>query len=287
MSVLIVIGTTAAYLLSIYNGLNGNNIFYFETSALIITFVVLGKYLEDLSKSATTSAISKLLKIQPPTAIKIVNKAQVEVLTAQCQLGDIIIVKPGETVPLDGTIVSGESYIDESMLTGESKPVLKKIKNQVIAGTLNQFGTFQFQVTAVGHDLIITKIIKIVADAQLNQAPIQRLSDKISAIFIPIVLVIAAVTFVVTFLFTTNFDQSIISSISVLVIACPCALGLATPTAIMVGTGKGSENGILIKGGQYLELLAKVDTVVFDKTGTLTNGKIQVVDVLSFVADYH
>ena len=287
MDVLIAMGTTAAYFFSIYNaffvpakeGMMMKEL-YFEAAAVIITLILLGKYLEAVAKGKTSEAIKKLMGLQAKTARVIKDGIEKDIPIEHVEVGDIIIVRPGEKVPVDGRIVEGSSSIDESMLTGESMPVEKKAGDNVIGATINKYGTFKFEAAKVGKETVLSQIIKLVEDAQGSKAPIQKIADRVSGIFVPIVVGIAVFSFLVWFLVLGNFSQGIISAVSVLVIACPCALGLATPTAIMVGTGKGAENGILIKGGEHLEMAYRINAVVFDKTGTITKGKPEVTDIV-------
>jgi len=281
MDVLVSLGTSAAYFYSIYNLFNHIMEYYFEASAIIITLIVLGKLFEAIAKGKTSEAIKKLMGLQPKTALVVRDGKEKDIPLEDLLIGDIIIVKPGERVPVDGIIVEGSSALDESMITGESMPVDKKVGDNVIGATINKFGAFKFEATKIGKDTVLSQIIKLVEDAQGSKAPVQRLADKISGIFVPIVLVIAVLTITV-FALLGNLNTGIINAVAVLVIACPCALGLATPTAIMVGTGKGAENGILIKSGEHLEKTHKMDTIIFDKTGTITKGEPDVTDIISF-----
>jgi len=294
MDSLIAIGTSTAFLYSLGQflvyaiskgsviGLNGAKIpdLYFETAAFLITFVILGKWLEARAKGKTSEAIKKLMGLQPKTARVVRGSATIDIPIGQVQVGDIIVVRPGEKIPVDGVISKGQSSIDEAMLTGESIPVEKNIGDQVIGATINKHGSFEFRATKVGAQTALSQIIRLIEEAQASKAPIQALADKISSRFVPIVLVIAILTFIVWLVFVgQGLAFSLMAFTAVIVIACPCALGLATPTAIMVGTGKGAEYGVLIKGGQPLEAACKVKVIVFDKTGTLTKGKPEVTDV--------
>jgi len=297
MDSLIAIGTSVAYFYSLINyinyylatnsfiGVSGSKIpeLYFETSALLITFVTLGKWLEIKAKGKTSDAIKKLMGMQPKTA-NILKKGTVhEINIEEIKVGDILVVKPGERIPLDGKIVKGTSSVNESMITGESIPVEKQEGDVVIGGTINKTGSFEFEVTHIGKETTLAQIIRLVEDAQGSKAPIQDFADKIASIFVPVVLVCAGITFLVWyFMFGQTLSFSLMAFTSVIVIACPCALGLATPTSIMVGTGRGAENGILIKGGEPLEKALKVNTIVFDKTGTITKGTPEVTDVITF-----
>jgi len=284
MDTLIAVGTSAAYFYSFLVTLipTFGNYVYFDTSAIIITFVILGRWLEAITKGKTSEAIKKLIGLQPKTATVIRNGRELQIPIKEVVVGDIVVVKPGQKIPVDGIVVGGFSSVDESMITGESIPVEKKRGDTVIGGTVNKHGSFKFKATKVGKDTVLSQIIKLVEEAQGSKAPIQRLADKVSSYFVPTVILIAIVSFSLWYLV---LGQSLIFSLSifiaVLIIACPCALGLATPTAIMVGTGKGAENGILIKNAEALENIHKLTTIVFDKTGTLTKGKPSVTDILA------
>ena len=280
MDVLVAMGTSAAFALSVYNGfLNPHNSdLYFESSGMIITLILLGKYLEQKAKTKTSDAIKQLMSLQAKTAMIVVAGEEKEVPIEEVQVGDILRVRPGEQIPVDGKILKGQTTIDESMLTGESLPVDKQVDDQVFGGTVNTTGSIQFSATQVGSMTVLSRIIRMVEDAQGEKAPIQQIADKISSIFVPTVLGLALLTLLATGLVTGDWQQAIVHSVSVLVIACPCALGLATPTAIMVGTGLGAKSGILIKGGGALEKIAHLTTIVLDKTGTITEGKPVVAD---------
>ena len=266
---------------------------YFETSAVLITLILFGKYLEARAKSQTTNALSELLNLQAKEARLIDDNGMEKMVPLnQVNVDDILLIKPGEKIPVDGQIIKGETAIDESMLTGESMPVDKHVDDVVIGSTMNTNGVITIMATKVGKDTALSNIIKVVEEAQSSKAPIQRLADIISGYFVPIVIAIALLTFLIwiTLVHPGQFEDALVAAISVLVIACPCALGLATPTSIMVGTGRAAENGILFKGGEYVERTHQVDTVVFDKTGTLTHGKPEVTyfegdkDTLTLVA---
>ena len=282
MDSLIAIGTSAAYFYSVYVILfvaEGHQ--YFEISAVLITLVLLGKYLEARAKSRTSEAISKLLKIGAKTALVIRKGKEIHIPIEQVVVGDLIRVKPGEKIPVDGIIVEGHSAIDESMVTGESIPVEKKKGDSVIGSTINKVGTFTFKATKVGADTVLSRIVRLIEDAQSKKAPIQRFADEVSAYFVPIVIGIAVFTFLIWyFVLVAELEFALIAAVAVVVIACPCALGLATPTAIMVGTGKGALQGILIKGGDALESAHKLKYVIFDKTGTITKGKPAVTEIV-------
>lgn len=289
MDSLIAIGTSAAVLYSFYNTWQisiGNfravESLYFETAGVIITLIMLGKTLEAVSKGKTSEAIKKLMGLAPKTAIIIQDGLEKEIPIEEVEIGDVIVVKPGAKIPVDGTVLEGHTAIDESMLTGESMPVDKKAGDPVYAASLNTTGTVQFSAEKIGSDTALAQIIKLVEDAQGSKAPIAAMADKVSGVFVPIVCAIAVAAGVAWFIGTGgDLKFALTIFISVLVIACPCALGLATPTAIMVGTGKGAENGILIKGGEALETAHQINTIVFDKTGTITEGKPTVTDVLT------
>lgn len=280
MDVLVAMGTSAAFALSVYNGFFNphNSDLYFESSGMIITLILLGKYLEQKAKTKTSDAIKQLMSLQAKTAMIIVAGEEKEVPIEEIQVGDILRVRPGEQIPVDGKILKGQTTIDESMLTGESLPVDKQVDDQVFGGTVNTTGSIQFSATQVGSMTVLSRIIRMVEDAQGEKAPIQQIADKISSIFVPTVLGLALLTLLATGLVTGDWQQAIVHSVSVLVIACPCALGLATPTAIMVGTGLGAKSGILIKGGGALEKIDHLTTIVLDKTGTITEGKPVVAD---------
>ncbi|WDV48292.1 copper-translocating P-type ATPase [Clostridiaceae bacterium M8S5] len=279
MDVLVITGTLSAYLYSVYSVFKGLNEYYFEASAVIITLVLLGKYLETVAKGKTSEAIKKLMDLKAKTARVIRDNIEVEIPIEEVTKGDIIVVRPGEKIPVDGIIKQGNSSIDESMLTGESVPVDKEAGDIVIGATINKYGSFKYEATKIGKDTALAKIIKLVEDAQVSKAPVQRLADKIAGVFVPTVVTIAIITFIATYIYTGVFSRSLIHAVAVLVIACPCSLGLATPTAIMVGTGKGAENGVLIKGGEYLEKAHKLEAIVLDKTGTITKGKPELTDI--------
>lgn len=255
---------------------------YFEAAAVIIVFISLGKLLEERAKSNTSSAIKKLMGLQPKTVRAIIDGAEQEIPIATVQPGNILIVKPGEKIPVDGLVTSGSSYVDESMITGEPIAVEKKKGQQVFAGTVNQKGSFQFEAQKVGGDTILAQIIRMVQEAQGSKAPVQKLVDKIAGIFVPVVIGISILTFIAWMIFggENAFTHALLTSVAVLVIACPCALGLATPTAIMVGVGKGAENNILIKDAESLETGHRVNAVILDKTGTITEGRPVVTELI-------
>ncbi|MCT6876823.1 MAG: copper-translocating P-type ATPase [Lactobacillus apis] len=280
MDTLVALGTMITYLYSIYAMFTGRPVF-FETAAFVITFVLLGQVLEAKMRSNASSAISKLVNLGAKEALVKRGTEFVKVPISQVVKGDLIQVLPGQKVPVDGKIVSGTSNIDESMVTGESMPVAKKAGDQVIGSTINQNGSFVIEAEKVGNDTMLAQIIEIVKKAQNSHAPIQKLTDKVANVFVPTVLIIAIITFLVWFVFLNKSVPTALNyAVSVMVIACPCALGLATPTALMVGTGLGAKKGILIKNGEILEAANNLTAIVFDKTGTITKGKPQVTDVI-------
>ena len=282
MDVLIVMGTSAAFFFSLYHTIIGSSELYYESSAVIITLILLGKYFEKRAKTRTTDAINKLMELQAKTAVVEREGKVIEIPIEEVVVGDIIDVRPGEKVAVDGKIIFGETSIDEAMVTGESIPSEKTVGDEVIGGTINKNGFIKFEATKVGKDTMLSQIVKLVEQAQEHKAPVQRLADKIAGIFVPSVIVIAIITFALTWFVKKSIDPAIMHAVAVLVIACPCSLGLATPTAIMVGTGRGANLGILIKSGEYLERACKIDSVVFDKTGTLTEGKPVVKSVENY-----
>ncbi|MCL4384644.1 cadmium-translocating P-type ATPase [Patescibacteria group bacterium] len=296
MDSLIAIGTGTAYVYSLIEylsyfltthsllGLNGAKVpnLYFEVASFLITFVSLGKWLEARAKGKTSEAIQKLMGLAPKTAHVKRNNELIEVPVEQVVLGDIVVIRPGDRIPVDGEIVSGYSAVDESILTGESLPVEKTVGSKVYTATINKTGSFEFRTTKIGADTALSQIIKLIEDAQGSKAPIQDFADRISAIFVPSVISLALLSFVIWFfLLHATLTFSLLTFVAVIVIACPCALGLATPTSIMVGTGKGAEYGVLIKGGEPLEIAQKVNCIIFDKTGTLTKGKPEVTDFIN------
>jgi Cu+-exporting ATPase len=288
MNSLVAVGTAAAYGFSILVTLFPGLILkpgefphvYFDTTSVIITLILMGRWLESRAKSKTNTAVKKLISLKPKTALLIKGEEEIEVNIEDLRLGDIVIVKPGGKIPADGTIVQGNSVIDESMVTGESIPIEKSIGTKVIGGTINKTGSFQFQITALGDNSVLGQIIKMVEEAQGSKAPIQNLADKVASIFVPVVIGIAVITFILWIINGGGFSSALINFVAVLIIACPCALGLATPTAIMVGTGKGARFGILIKNGESLEISHKITTVILDKTGTITEGEPHVSDII-------
>ena len=290
MDTLVALSTGIAYLFSVFNMLfadfwhqRGLHVHvYFEAAAVIVAFILLGKLLEEKAKGNTSSAIKKLMGLQPKTVIVIqTDGTEKQTAIEDVNAGDVILVKPGEKIAVDGMVTSGSSYVDESMLSGEPVPVLKKENEKVFAGTINQKGSFLFEAVKVGKETMLAQIIKMVQDAQGSKAPVQKLVDKIAGIFVPVVIGIAILTFILWFVLggDNGIVQGLLAAVTVLVIACPCALGLATPTAIMVGVGKGAEKGILIKDAESLELAKKVDAIILDKTGTITEGRPEVTGV--------
>jgi len=285
MDTLIVVGTTTAWAYStfvvFFPGIAPSSDLYFDTAAIILALILMGKLLEEIARGKASEAVRRLLDLQPPVA-RILHEdgSEEEVPVETVMPFDVLIVKPGEKVPLDGDIIEGASSVDESMITGESIPVSKKVGDQVIGGTLNKEGALKIEVTKIGMNTTIQQIVQMVEDAQLSKAPIQRLADTIAGIFVPIVIAIAIVSFAVWYyVLGSTFGFAITAFISVVIVACPCAMGIATPTAILVGSAKGAENGILIKGGEYLEKTRELQAIAFDKTGTLTKGEIAVTDV--------
>jgi P-type Cu+ transporter len=287
MDVLVALGTSAAYFYSLYLTIEwsyegGHHMpdLYFETSAVLITLILLGKLFEALAKGRTSEAIKTLFSLQAKTALVIRDGAELQVPVEEVAVGDIVLVKPGEKIPVDGVVVEGNSAVDESMITGESIPVEKLPGHNVIGATINKHGSLRLEATKVGRETALSQIIRVVEEAQSSKAPIQRVADLISGIFVPVVVGLAAVTFLIWYYIGTpgEFSEALEKAIAVLVIACPCALGLATPTSIMAGSGRAAEAGILFKGGEHLELTQRVDTVVLDKTGTVTHGKPVLTD---------
>ncbi len=279
MDVLVVMGTSAAYLFSIFNGFFAASLgiesggLYFEASSVIITLVLLGRFLEQRAKGKTSEALKKLMGLQPKTARVERDGEVITVPAADVEAGDILHIKPGERFPVDGSVTEGLTTADESMISGESLPVDKTIGDKVLSGTINGYGSIRYRAEQVGSESVLSRIIAVVEEAQGSKAPIQKLADKIAAVFVPVVLGIALLTFLVWWLWAGTFQDGLIAAVAVLVIACPCALGLATPTAIMVGTGVGAGRGILIRNGEVLQQAGRIDTVVLDKTGTITMGK--------------
>ncbi|MCH8326688.1 MAG: heavy metal translocating P-type ATPase, partial [Bacteroidetes bacterium] len=283
MNTLVALGTGSAFIFStivtlfpkiIYSNSSNMHV-YFDTAAVIITLILIGRYLEVRAKSKTGTAIKKLIGLRPNTAFIKKEGQIIEINLNELKLNDIVVVKPGSKIPADGKLIRGNSAVDEAMITGESIPVEKIVGSKVIGGTINKTGSFEYKVTAIGNNSLLGQIIKMVEDAQGSKAPIQNLADKVAGIFVPVVIGVAIITFITWMIITdgAGFNNALVNFVSVLIIACPCALGLATPTAIMVGTGKGAQLGILIKNGESLEQAHKISTIIFDKTGTITEGK--------------
>jgi P-type Cu+ transporter len=289
MDTLVVLGTSTAFIYSLFPtffpGLFISQGFrpdvYYEASSVIIALILLGKLLESRAKKQTGDAIRKLVGLQAKTARLIRNGQEIDIPIEEVQIGDVILVRPGEKIPVDGEVVDGTSTIDESMVTGESIPTKKQLGDEVIGATINKTGSFKFQATRVGKDTVLAQIVQLVQQAQGSRAPIQKLADQVTGFFVPVVIALALLTFVIWFNIMGNLTLALITTVGVLIIACPCALGLATPTSVMVGTGKGAENGILIKGADSLELAHKIKTIVLDKTGTITQGKPTVTDFIT------
>ena len=289
MDTLIALGTSAAFFYSlvvtifpnffISRGLKAE--VYYETAVVVITLILLGKLFEHRAKGKTSEAIRKLIGLQPRNARVIRNGREIDILIQEVQLDDLVVVRPGEKIPVDGEVIEGNSTVDEAMVTGESLPVKKQPGDEVIGATINKTGSFKFKATRIGKDTVLAQIVRLVREAQGSKAPIQRIADRVTAWFVPGVIIIAIATLIIWLYVTRNITLALIPTVGVLIIACPCALGLATPTSIMVGTGKGAENGILIKGAESLELAHKIQTIVLDKTGTLTEGKPTVTNFIT------
>jgi Cu+-exporting ATPase len=292
MNTLIAVGTSAAYFYSVvavlfpalFTGVHTGMGLYFDTSSMIIALVLLGRFLESKAKGNTSEAIKKLIGLSPKIATIIRDGSELQVSVEDVQVGDMVMVRPGERIPVDGIIREGFSSIDESMITGEGIPVEKQVNDEVIGATINKTGSFKFEATRVGKDTTLARIVRLVDEAQGSKAPVQRLADVIASYFVPVVIGIAAITFIIWYFVMpeASLTYALLNFVAVLIIACPCALGLATPTAIMVGTGKGAEYGILIRSGEALETVQKINTIVLDKTGTLTEGKPKVTDIVTF-----
>ncbi|BAZ03169.1 cation-transporting ATPase (plasmid) [Tolypothrix tenuis PCC 7101] len=289
MDTLIALGTSAAYFYSLFATLFPGFFIaqglmpdvYYETCAVVITLILLGRLFENRAKGQTSEAIRKLIGLQAKTARLIRNGREIDVPIEQVEIGDVVLVRPGEKIPVDGEVVDGTSTVDEAMVTGESVPVKKQPGDEVIGATINKTGSFKFRATRVGKDTVLAQIVQLVQQAQGSKAPIQRLADQVTGAFVPAVIAIAILTFIIWYNIMGNVTLALITTVGVLIIACPCALGLATPTSVMVGTGKGAENGILIKGAESLELAHQIQTIVLDKTGTITQGKPTVTDFLT------
>jgi Cu+-exporting ATPase len=282
MDTLIAMGSSAAYFYSLAATFVIGGHVYYETAAMIITLIILGKYLEAKAKGRTSEALKRLLGLRAKTARVIRDGQEMDVPVEEVLVGDLVVVRPGEKIPVDGALVEGRSSVDESMITGESLPVAKEVGDEVIGATINKTGSFKFQATKVGKDTVLAQIVRLVEQAQGSKAPVQRLADRVAGVFVPAVISVSFLTFLAWFFVAgVGLERALINMVAVLVIACPCALGLATPTAVMVGTGKGAERGILIKSGESLERAGTLDTVVLDKTGTITAGQPRVTDVVA------
>ncbi len=284
MDVLVTMGTSAAYFYSVYVTFSGQGKLYYTTAVSLMTFLLLGKLLEAIAKGRTSAAIRKLMGLRAKTARVVRDNQEMEVPVEDVQVGDVVIVKPGEKIPVDGVVIEGYSGVDEKVITGESIPVEKKMGDPVVGATINKTGMLKFKTTKVGADTVLAQIIKLVENALGSKAPIQRLVDVVSSYFVPVVLIAATSALIVWYLLLMDFTFALTVFIAVLIIACPCAMGLATPTAIMVGVGKGAEYGILIKSGEALETAQKLEVIVFDKTGTLTKGEPEVTDIVTFAS---
>lgn len=283
MNTLIAMGSSAAYFYSLAATFLIQGHLYYETAAVIVTLIVLGKYLEARAKGRTSEAIKKLMGLRAKTARVIRQGHEVDIPVESVRVGDIVVVRPGEKIPVDGVVIEGHSAVDESMITGESMPVSKEPGDEVIGATINKTGGFKFETSKIGKDTVLAQIIRLVEEAQGSKAPVQRLADRVSGVFVPVVISIAVVTFLAwQFWGGVGFANSLINMVAVLVIACPCALGLATPTAIMVGTGKGAEQGILIKNAESLERAGSLEAIILDKTGTITRGEPRVTDLIAY-----
>lgn len=278
MDVLVALGTSVAYFYSLISLVAGWGVFYFESSTMLITIILLGKLLEERAKGKASEAIEKLVKLQPEVAHVLQNEMEKDIPAERVKVGDMVIVRPGERIPVDGVIVEGNSAVDESLLTGESIPVEKHPGCEVIGGSINREGSFIFRATKVGSRMVLARIVKMVEEAQGSKAPLERLADRVSAVFVPVIIALSVITFLGWYIEGVGFANALMHMVTVLVVACPCALGLATPTAVMVGIGLGAEKGIFFRGGEYLEGIEKVNTFLLDKTGTVTWGTPSVDD---------
>ena len=280
MNVLVALSSSAAYFYSLFSTIFANSMVFFEASAVVITTITLGMLLEEMAVEKTGETIKKLMRLQPKVAVIVRNGDEMEVLVDEVEVGDVVIVRPGERIPVDGTVVAGHSFVDESMITGEAVPVEKNVGDIVFSGTVNKTGTLKFRAVKVGSKTTLAQIVKLTREVQASKAPIQRFADRVVNYFVPAVVLVATSAFAVWYFMYGNLMLALTSFVSVLVIACPCALGIATPAAIMIGVGKGAENGILIKNSAVLEIVRNIDTVVFDKTGTLTKGELEVTNLI-------
>jgi len=282
MNVLVALSSSVAYVYSAYVALFvPEGMGFFDASAVVITTITLGMLLEDMAVERTGDAIKKLMGLQPKTAIVVQDGQEKQVSADEVQIGDTVVVKPGDRIPVDGSVTDGHTFVDESMITGESVPVEKNVGDTVFSGTINKTGSLKFQAEKVGLETMLAQIVRLAREVQASKAPIQRLADKVVNVFVPVVVSLSILTFVVWFFVFGNQDLALTTTVAVLAISCPCALGIATPAAIMIGVGKGAENGVLIKNTAVLEVVKNLDTVVFDKTGTLTKGKLDVTDVVA------
>jgi len=281
MNVLVALSASAAYFYSLFSTFFIDGTVFYEASAVVVTTITLGMLLEEMAVEKTGETIRKLMELQSKTAIVVRNGDEREVPIEEVEVGDIVIVKPGERISVDGVVVNGHSFIDESMITGESVPVEKNVEDTVFGGTVNEAGALKIRAVKVGKETTLAQIVRLTREVQISKAPIQRIADRVVNFFVPIVIVVAVGAFAIWFFFFQNEMLALTTLVSVLVIACPCALGIATPAAIMIGVGKGAENGILVKNSAVLEVIKELDTVVFDKTGTLTKGKLEVTDIVT------
>ena len=281
MNVLVALSASAAYFYSLFSTVFVSDPVFYEAAAVVVTTISLGMLLEEMAVEKTGETIKKLMELQPKTAVIVRDEEEREVSVEEVEVDDVVIVRPGEKISVDGVVVNGHSFIDESMITGESVPVEKNIGDTVFSGTVNEAGTLKFRAVKVGKETTLAQIVRLTREVQASKAPIQRLADKVVNFFVPIVIVIAVGAFAIWFSFFQNEMLALTTMVSVLVIACPCALGIATPAAIMIGVGKGAENGVLIKNSAVLEVVKELDTVVFDKTGTLTKGELEVTDIVA------
>jgi len=281
MNVLVALSASAAYFYSLFSTFFIDGPVFYEASAVVVTTITFGMLLEEMAVEKTGETIKELMELQPKTAIVARNGNEIEVPVEEVEVGDIVIVRPGEKIPVDGIVVDGHSFIDESMITGESVPVEKNVGDTVFSATINKTGALKFRAVKVGRETTLAQIVRLTREVQTSKAPIQRLADKVVNFFVPIVIIVAVGAFAIWYFFFQNGILALTTLVSVLVIACPCALGIATPAAIMIGVGKGAENGILIKNSAVLEVVKELDTVVFDKTGTLTKGKLEVTDIVA------
>jgi len=288
MDTLVALGTSAAYFYSVYLLFRtGEKHYYFETSSVLITIIILGRYLEKKAKAGANDAINNLINFSPRTIIIIKNGQEETVTVDEIKTGDIVVIKPGEKIPVDGTVIDGSSSVDESVIKGEPIPVEKKAGDKIISGSINLYGSFKFVAEKVGKDTMLQRIIKLIQDVQDTKPPVQKLTDTIASYFVPAVIIIAIMTFIVRiYFFNTPFTIAIMAAVSVLVIACPCALGIATPVAVVTGTGVAAKNGILFKNPEVIEITGKIKNLIMDKTGTITKGKPEIINVIPFSSGF-